>query len=966
LSTRIAGGGLSLVLALALLVGTPRAEECRTHPDLEARLLETSARRSATLPPLAPPLALEATESTRLDDILGPDGYLERGAIIDVGNVTVFVDDGSNVFGTFVSGFQLDIVRASRAYYGVFPDDIDNLTFLPNFDHIGGTFHALIRNDVEGINRPQVDETAVYGSPGRLQSILLFSNFTHRPDDPYQRVTNDNNTSLSLMAHEFAHRFGAFPRFWDSQLVPPGPSYDLLGRGHAHWCFFHDTRSAFAFAATAPPGMSVLEGNLWDLNMVNGDYRTAGVTDGYSPLDLYLMGLMEPEEVPPFFYLKDPQATDGGEYASCITSPVSTGHQGSRTFAGTLREVTIEDVIAVEGPRVPGVADSQKNFRQTLVLVTRNGRFPSPAEVAKIDALRVAWEDYFSAATGGRASVDTTRPTGPGPAVTFAFVRLPDAVQAGRETPFALLALDADGRVATGYEGTVAFASSDPDAVLPPPVTFDAGHRGYRTVDTPVVFSTGGSLSLTATDMGDSAVTGTRSNIAVEGPVIRVCVPAEPDPTDNSTKPWGVGATWSGSGGVRFQYLLRAETLGRPAMIQDVDWAVAGGPDGVQWETLFIKMGNKPVYQLLTQAGNPDLDRNLMDSYDLMTVLSGHQEQRGLQDSGRVHMRLVPMFPYDGINHLLIEARYSGGGPPGLEIDLVPVQGSMLHVERLGPNFPVPVDQASTICLGLRPSSGVFPVISDLGIGELKNQTVEISWRTSPETDGRILYGPVGAGTTQVSMVDRFSFAHTILLEGLTPDTTYEAVVVSQDYDAQESRSQPFQFTTTADRPVVTSLHPPALSAGTPNSAVRVLGDHFFHGLQVEIVDPDLSGPDPPPPDPHIQVVAFSRVNDTILDIGVSVAADAPLGPRRIHVVNTDGFEVYSDVFFGVLPPRSATDVDGTGRVDGFDLARLSRAFGATYPNPRYDALVDLDGDGDVDGMDLTRLANSFGTTFTP
>jgi hypothetical protein len=427
-----------------------------------------------------------------------------------------------------------------------------------------------------------------------------------------------------------------------------------------------------------------------------------------------------------------------------------------------------------------------------------------------------------------------------------------------------------------------------------------------------------------------------------------------------------VGATWSGTGGVRFQYLLRAETIGRPAMIQDLDWAVAGGPDGVQWETLFIKMANKPVYQLLTQAGNPDLDRNLVDSLDLMTVLSGQQEQRGLQDSERVHMRLAPMFPYDGVNHLLIEARYSGGGPPGLQMDLVPIEGSMLHVERLGPNHPVPLNQAGTICLGLRPASGVPPVISDLGFGEVKNQTAEISWRTSPETDGRILYGLAGTGTTELSAVDLFSFAHTIRVEGLIPATTYEAVVISQDYDAQESRSQPIQFTTTADHPLVTSLFPSALAAGTPNSAVRVLGEHFFDGLQVEIVDPDLSGPDPPAPDPHIQVMAFSRVSETILDIGVSVAADAPLGPRRIHVVNTDGFEVYSDVFFGVLPPRIATDIDGTGRVDGFDLARLARAFGATYPDPRYDTLVDLDGDGDVDGLDLTRLADNFGVSFAP
>jgi hypothetical protein len=324
------------------------------------------------------------------------------------------------------------------------------------------------------------------------------------------------------------------------------------------------------------------------------------------------------------------------------------------------------------------------------------------------------------------------------------------------------------------------------------------------------------------------------------------------------------------------------------------------------------------------------------------------------------------MFPYDGLNNLLIEVRYSGGGPPGLLIDEVYTQDAMLHVQRLGPNFPVLINRASTICLGFRSPSGIPPVFSDLGVGEIRNQTVDVSWRTSPETDGRVIFGPLGAPMTGLSDVDRFGFAHTIRLEGLTPGTTYEAVAISQDYGAQESRSQPFQFTTTADRPEVDGFYPSALSPGTPNSAVRVLGEHFFPGVQVEIVAADLSGPDPPAPDEHIQVVALSRVSDRILDLGVAVATDAPLGPRRMHVFNTDGFEVYSDVFFGVIPPRSSTDVDGTGRVDGFDLARLARAFGASYPDPRYDVLADLDGDADVDGMDLSRLANNFGATFTP
>lgn len=54
-------------------------------------------------------------------------------------------------------------------------------------------------------------------------------------------------------------------------------------------------------------------------------------------------------------------------------------------------------------------------------------------------------------------------------------------------------------------------------------------------------------------------------------------------------------------------------------------------------------------------------------------------------------------------------------------------------------------------------------------------------------------------------------------------------------------------------------------------------------------------------------------------------------------------------------------DADLSGLVDGVDLARLGRAFGAVTGEGRYDARVDYDHDGQVDGADLSRLAAQFG-----
>jgi len=56
-----------------------------------------------------------------------------------------------------------------------------------------------------------------------------------------------------------------------------------------------------------------------------------------------------------------------------------------------------------------------------------------------------------------------------------------------------------------------------------------------------------------------------------------------------------------------------------------------------------------------------------------------------------------------------------------------------------------------------------------------------------------------------------------------------------------------------------------------------------------------------------------------------------------------------------------AADVDNSGRVDGFDLARLGRAFGSISGEVRYDRTVDLNRDGWVDGLDLDSLGQQFG-----
>jgi len=77
---------------------------------------------------------------------------------------------------------------------------------------------------------------------------------------------------------------------------------------------------------------------------------------------------------------------------------------------------------------------------------------------------------------------------------------------------------------------------------------------------------------------------------------------------------------------------------------------------------------------------------------------------------------------------------------------------------------------------------------------------------------------------------------------------------------------------------------------------------------------------------------------------------------------NTHGYGI-PNVVRAILDPRGA-DTDGSGRVDGVDLARMARSFGGSAGSDRWNPDADLNGDGVTDGLDVALLAVYFGSTF--
>ena len=180
---------------------------------------------------------------------------------------------------------------------------------------------------------------------------------------------------MSVIGQEIGHRWLAFLRFRDHA---GRTSQALLGRDAAHWSFFFDSDA------------SVLEGNdIEDLG--GGSFRTVAAVQRYSLPDQYAMGLVDKTQVPPFFYVQNP-ANTGNRSAS---SEPEVGV----TFTGTRRDVSLDDVIAVVGPRIPSAAESPKVYRQAFVYVVSVGRSLEPAAIEKLDRIRRAWNQFLSTAT---------------------------------------------------------------------------------------------------------------------------------------------------------------------------------------------------------------------------------------------------------------------------------------------------------------------------------------------------------------------------------------------------------------------------------------------------------------------------------------------------------------------------------------------------------------------------------------
>ena len=201
---------------------------------------------------------------------------------------------------------------------------------------------------------------------------------------------SDYNYAVSQIGHELGHRWAASASARvNGETIPLGPT---------HWGAGVHLPAAFPYGRSFEADL--MGGSTWKENadgtftQLDRDYYNPA--KGWSWLALYLMGLATPEEVPPFFILRNLQRT-GQQDAD-----------GKPIFRGEKTVITINDVIAAMGPRVPDVANSQKKFNTGIVVITMNGKQPTPELLKSANDIRDRWLVFWSKTTGGRSSMTAT------------------------------------------------------------------------------------------------------------------------------------------------------------------------------------------------------------------------------------------------------------------------------------------------------------------------------------------------------------------------------------------------------------------------------------------------------------------------------------------------------------------------------------------------------------------------------
>lgn len=278
-------------------------------------------------------------------------------------------------YNAFIEG-EGDLKLVSNKVYEHLNDDFDFLIILsveatqpPDLFYGRST---SVQNKVQGLGNNTYNGAASYGAEDQLQSIIYMPRSEYVKSGPF--------------LHEIAHTWG------NKGFIPT-----TVG---GHWGYSSTAGQLGGFDTLQELGGNTYRGQMNGTNGF-GSFANGGNSVPYGNLELYLMGLIPPDELESVQVAVNPQAgSSAGEFT-----------------ADAIETYTPEALIMEHGARVPSYENSQKAFTALAVIISKE---VLPDE--RIEAIDTDLENFsrpaapdnwgssnnFWMATQGKASFDFT------------------------------------------------------------------------------------------------------------------------------------------------------------------------------------------------------------------------------------------------------------------------------------------------------------------------------------------------------------------------------------------------------------------------------------------------------------------------------------------------------------------------------------------------------------------------------
>ena len=261
------------------------------------------------------------------EPISSNDAELADDFILDGSNRVVNYILPKSEYDKFLED-QGDFPMISKKVYEYFKDDFDFIFVLSNEQQVPDGLYAgisyKVQNDVEGIGSGIYNGSSIYGSEGRLKSVI------HLPVPGF--IVN------GPFLHEIAH-------YWGNQGFIP----TTVG---GHWGYANVGGQLGGFSELVDLGDNTYQGKIEGENGF-GTFANGGNSVPYGNLELYLMGLIDVNELNDIQYAENPESQGSGKFT-----------------ADNIITLTAAELIAEHGSRVPSVQNSQKEFNAITVVLS--------------------------------------------------------------------------------------------------------------------------------------------------------------------------------------------------------------------------------------------------------------------------------------------------------------------------------------------------------------------------------------------------------------------------------------------------------------------------------------------------------------------------------------------------------------------------------------------------------------------